>query len=402
MTEATDVSPAPEEAPLLSATEAAARLGVKRETLYAYVSRGLLRSRAAPQGRGRLFDPAEVDRLRARPGGRRPTRAADALEIASSVTTMTGGRLRYRGHALEEVAGAWPFESVAQLLWTGSLTTPTSPWRAPAAVEASVAALRAVLPLASGPGARLQAAVVGARAADPLRDDLRPDAVAGTGRALLAALAGVAGPEVAPPDRSVAARATASLGLDERWTGVVDVILVSLADHELATSTLAGRVAASTRADPYAVVLAGLAAVSGPLHGSASGQVHRLLSDVADGAAPERAVASRWRDHGHMAGFGHGLYPQGDPRTAVVLDALRAAAADHPAWATVEAVAAAASSRAPQAPNIDWALAAFALVAGVPADSGEALFSLARVAGWLAHAIEEYDAPPLRYRVTAI
>jgi citrate synthase len=85
-----------------------------------------------------------------------------------------------------------------------------------------------------------------------------------------------------------------------------------------------------------------------------------------------------------------------------VLDALRARCPDAAAWAVVDAVTEAASSRAPAAPNVDWALGSLVFVAGLAPDSGEAMFSLARVAGWLAHVIEEYEAPALRYRVTSV
>ncbi|MPY92993.1 MAG: helix-turn-helix domain-containing protein, partial [Acidimicrobiia bacterium] len=133
---------------LLSAVEAAARLGVKRETLYAYVSRGLLRSYAAPGGgRGRLFDADEVARLRSRPGARRATRAGHALEITSAVTSIAGGRLRYRGRDLAEFAGLVPFEAVAELLWQGELgPVAVAPWRPPAEVASAVSSLVEALP----------------------------------------------------------------------------------------------------------------------------------------------------------------------------------------------------------------------------------------------------------------
>src|SRR5690606_3248688 len=139
---------------LLTAAEAAARLGVKRETLYAYVSRGLLRSHPAPGGgRGRRFDADEVARLRARPAApRRPTRAGRALEIASAVTTISAGRLRYRGRDVAELAGAVPFEAVAELLWGGPGLPARAPvWQAPTGIADAAVALVEALPEDCGP-----------------------------------------------------------------------------------------------------------------------------------------------------------------------------------------------------------------------------------------------------------
>jgi citrate synthase len=181
---------------------------------------------------------------------------------------------------------------------------------------------------------------------------------------------------------------------------------VVLADHELATSTLAARVAASTRADPYQVVLAGMAAVSGPLHGSASARVGRLLRAAAEPGGPEAAIAAELRELGAVAGFGQARYPDGDPRAPLLLAAARTAAgATGEAAATFELAATvrdAVARRAAIAPNVDFGLATLVAAAGLPLEVGEALFALARTAGWLAHGLEEYAAPPLRYRLRAV
>jgi citrate synthase len=288
-----------------------------------------------------------------------------------------------------------------------------------------------------------------AAAADPLRADLRPEAVRAAARGLLATLAGalgrpapaagspeavtpqaateeVATPVVANPNTGtpvvanpntgtrdgdgVAARATASLGADHRWDDPVGAAVVLLADHELATSTLAARVAASARADPYQVVLAGLAAVSGPLHGSASTLVVRLLLD-AERDGPEPALAAWLHQVGRLPGVGQPLYPQGDPRAPLLLDPVRRAVAlgarDRPAATpaeatrleVVEGVAAAIGRRWRLAPNIDYAVGSLVFIAGLHPGTGEALFALARSAGWVAHALEEYAERPLRFRV---
>jgi len=246
----------------LPAVEAARRLGVKRETLYAYVSRGLLASRRAPGSRESRFDPAEVARLaqRTRAGGR-----AGALEVVvdSGLTLLDpAGRLFFRGWDAEAACEEATFEQVAEWLWTGAPPEAAMrpAFRAPAPELA--AAARAVGAL--GPGARpverLRVAVVAAATADPLRFDRRPDAVASAGRRIISvlvdALPAASAPAVtAAPAGELAPEAPVAERLWSRLSplpgtadqvGVLNAALVLLADHEMASSTLAARVAAST------------------------------------------------------------------------------------------------------------------------------------------------------------
>ena len=180
---------------------------------------------------------------------------------------------------------------------------------------------------------------------------------------------------------------------------MLDAALVLLADHELAASTVAARVAASVRADPYAVVSAGLATVSGTLHGGASLGIEALLDEI---DRPERAatvVGDRLRRGERLRGFGHRLYPDGDPRAGFLLARLRATAAGSPRMAVVDALLEATTRRGLPEPNVDLALAALAHVTAMTRGAAEAIFAVARTAGWIAHALEEYDRnTPIRPR----
>ncbi len=176
--------------------------------------------------------------------------------------------------------------------------------------------------------------------------------------------------------------------------------MVVLADHELATSTLAVRVAASTRADLYDAVLAGLGTLAGPLHGSASGLVVDLLTSAdREGAGPAMDRALRWQ--GHVPGFGHGAYPDGDPRCTALMGVVRPLL-DDDARATVDAVTDLAGSASLPAPNIDWALGALAHGIGMDPSFLPMLFAVARCSGWVAHYLEELAEPPLRFRARAV
>ena len=115
----------------LSTAEAAARLGVKPATLYAYVSRGLLGRERSSDRRTSTFDPAEIDRL-ARPGrARRGRRPATDLVVPSALTAIDQGQPWYRGVAVTDLAANRTFEEVAEWLWTGRFPDPPPSRRCP-------------------------------------------------------------------------------------------------------------------------------------------------------------------------------------------------------------------------------------------------------------------------------
>jgi citrate synthase len=400
----------------LSTAEAAERLGVKPATLYAYVSRGLLGRERAPDGRTSTFDPAELDRL-ARPGRpRRGRRPAAELVVASALTAIDQGQPWYRGLAVSDLAATRGFEEVAEWLWTGRFPDRVPPWQAGASALDAGRRAQAALPPTALPLERIRVIAAAVAAGDELRLELHPAAVTAAGRALIAGLVDCL-PRLAPPRRgraaarqgppppgatSIAARLWAGLSPADPEVGLVgavDAALVLLADHELAASTVAARVAASVRADPYAVASAGLAAVSGTLHGGASLGIEDLLREI---DRPDRAasvVGTRLRRGERLRGFGHRLYPAGDPRARVLLDRLRAAAAGSPRLEVVEALLETTTGRGLPEPTVDLALAAIAHVAAMTRGAGEAIFAIARTAGWIAHALEEYDRnTPIRPR----
>ena len=154
-----------------------------------------------------------------------------------------------------------------------------------------------------------------------------------------------------------------------------------MADHELAASTLAARVAASVRADPYAVVATGLGAVGGALHGGASLGAENLLSAAATPADVPRVIRDLLRRGERVPGFGHLVYRTGDLRAALLLDLVRAAAPRDGRLAVADAVLAEVAGKGLPGPNVDFALAVFTRVAGMIDGAGEAVFAVARTAG---------------------
>jgi citrate synthase len=393
----------------LSTAEAAARLGVKPATLYAYVSRGLLGRERSPDGRTSTFDPDEIDRL-ARPGrARRGRRPSAELVVPSALTAIDRGLPWYRGLAVPELAGTRRFEEVAEWLWTGRFPDPVPTWQAGQAALDAGRRAQAALPPAALPLERIRVIAAALAAGDELRLELHPAAVTAAGRALIAGLVdclprlGPRRPELPPPGGGpIATRlwtGLSALDPDPGLVGTVDAALVLLADHELAASTVAARVAASVRADPYAVASAGLAVVSGTLHGGASLGIEALLDEIDRPGQAASVVGGRLRRGERLRGFGHRLYPDGDPRAAALLARLRDTAGGWPRMEVVESLLEATRRRGLPAPNVDLALAALAHVTAMTRGAAEAIFAVARTAGWIAHALEEYGRnTPIRPR----
>jgi citrate synthase len=231
--------------------------------------------------------------------------------------------------------------------------------------------------------------------ADRERDDLRPDALIACGRRLIPLLAAALAPGfgAAPVTRalgatSVAQIAARAIGVPDELAPVIDTVLVLLADHELNASSFTARIAASTDAGPYACVAAALATASGVKHGSASEQVARFAASVGTPEAA-RAQVRALRKRGEVPpGFGHPIYPAGDPRAPPLLDA----AARLPFAKQARTLFAIVDATTDAAPTCDVGLAAMIAALGAPPATGSGLFAVARAAGWLAHALEQRAA----------
>lgn len=383
---------------LLDAKQACARLGVKPATLYTYVSRGLIRRVMGTSRRARLYLAEDVERMRARAEARRGHRAVavGALRFGepvldTSITEAGPERLAYRGQdAVALVEGGARFERVAALLWQADLHA--CDWPVPQARLLRGQDREAPVLL------RLTTLLPRLARADP--DRARHAGAKDPARAqrLVRGFAASLGPRpgARPNAESVAQTIVQRLDLEPRARPAIDAALGLVADHELNISTFAARVTASGGADLYACVGAALYAFSGPRHGAAPARVAALVDELGTPRRARDALRARIDRGDPVPGFGHPLYPDGDPRAPPLLEwAQRLAPARCPKLRTLRVAIETMQSLGPHAPTVDVGLLALAYALDRPPEDASAIFCVGRSAGWIAHIFEQRGSQAL-------
>lgn len=387
----------------LNSGEVVERLGISKSTLYAYVSRGLIRSEPDPESpRSRRYRADDVERLlnRQRMRADPETATAGTLDwgspvLESRISSITEGRLSYREHDAVHLARSRSFEDVIGLLWNneadGALPQPEP---VSAGIRNELLQQSRAIALTLDIPARVQMLLPALEQRDPSSYDFRPETLRSIGGNILqmmtAALVGTEG-------QSGIART-----LQAHWAPgrtdlarLVDAALIVSADHELNISTFTVRCVASSRAPLYSAITAGLSAIRGQKHGGATLQAESLVDEI---GTPDRAydiLRNRLQRGDTLAGFGHRLYPAGDPRSALLLEILGEIPDAAAEMTLINAICDASARLEGTAPNIDFALVMVSRVLGRPAGTALALMTLGRIAGWVAHAIEEYERDQL-------
>jgi citrate synthase len=350
----------------------------------------------------------------------------DVIATRSAVCQVDGeaGRLFYRGYEIGDLAAATTFEDVTYLLWFGELPDATASTRhrrrlrETRGLPREIRALLEGLPRDTHPLDALRTAVSLAAAIDPDtrasdRDanerkayrlmNLVPEAVAAwqrirTGRA----------PVEAPVEAGHAARFLHLI--DGRASSpdvahVLDVALILHADHELNASTFAARVAVATLADMHAALTAAVATLKGPRHGGANEDVLAMLLEIGDPARAEAFVEARIGKRGalskaeradpksRMPGFGHRVYKVDDARARVLrgmAKSMAEATGKTALFEVAERVYDAMHARTTLPVNVDFFSAVVYDALGIPPDFCTSIFAVGRVAGWIAHVLEQY------------
>lgn len=372
----------------LTAKEAAAELNISLPTLYAYVSRNLIRSERTGKGRTRLYRADDVRALIERRHGLQDSAAdpssRDAPLLESALTLIRNGRYYYRGRDALLLAESASLESIATLLWNCHGNDPFTDLPASSPVT-DLSNLDNLTPVA-----RCQALLPRFAALDLQAFSITNESRLHVGARILRLISSlVAGcDDLNKPCHRLLA---AGWGIrDQESVELLRMALVLFADHELNPSTFTVRCVASTGANLYLAVNAGFSALQGPLHGGQVEQASALIEECGRADNPRHAVAARLRRGEGFGGFGHPLYPEGDPRAKLLLSQVKKAFPDHPQLVLALETAAAVEEFSGEKPNGDFALATLAAVIGLGPDHALGLFAVGRAAGWIGHALEQY------------
>lgn len=376
------------EALYLSAREASAELSISPATLYAYVSRGLIRSEPSPDSRSHRYRAEDVRGLKERrvpapePRGLRAF-DADLPVLDSAIGTITEQGAIYRGVNCVDLSEKDTLEHTATLLWDVTSVDPFAADNCPSVSDA----MRTIAEAArrAAPIDRAIAVLALAASADPRAFTRAPDGRAMVGGRIVRLLVATMLNRLTSPEPLHLQIAQAWAPDNKHAPDLIRRALVLLADHELNASTFTVRCAASTGLNLYDAVIAGLAALKGPKHGGAGVLASRLVKTLVDNDV-EPVIRERVALGERFAGFGHGVYKRGDPRAMSLLEALTRAGAPRKFTREIPERIAEATG---EFVNIDYALAVLVLALRMPAGSELALFAMARSVGWIAHAIEQ-------------
>jgi citrate synthase len=372
----------------LSAGQAAAELSVTPATLYAYVSRGLIRSEPGDGARSRRYRADDVRSLKSRrtPAGetkRFKSFDNDVPILDSAISTITEEGSIYRGVNSAPLSENATLEQTATLLWDVKASDPFTRDNLPIVS----AAMRTVLEATRNatPVARAVSVLALAGEADPRAFNRSADGRAEVGaRIMRLVTAAIIDKE---PSAEALHRQIAGAWAPQHKHAedILRRALVLLADHELNASTFTVRCAASTGLNLYDAVTTGLVALKGPKHGGAGPLAAQMVARMAQGD-----VAAQVRERVALGelipGFGHGVYKHGDPRADSLLAVLVRAGADKRLAVEAPRLITEATGLHP---NIDFALAVAMHALGLPIGYELSLFAMSRTAGWIAHAIEQ-------------
>ena len=374
----------------LSAADAARRLGVKRETLYAYVSRGLIRSRTSGTGpRARQYARDDVERARRRAEDRRDPAsiATHALDLGSpvlesAITLIEDGALYYRGHDAIVLSRTRAVSEVASLIWTGRFDA-----------LPNAAAPRPAFPTRRGADlgflARAQVLLAAANSRDPLAFDLQSERVVATGVHIMDLMA-YAATGARGRAESVEAELASAWKARRSATDVLRAAIILCADHELNVSAFTARCVASAGGSAYGAVTAGICALEGVRHGGLTARVESMLAAMRQRRNARSALGDWLHEGEHLHGFGHPLYPKVDPRAAELLRLMEERYPRSPELAFSLEIADSVWSHLSIRPSVDFALATVSRTLRLPPGSALTLFAIGRTIGWIGHALEQY------------
>jgi citrate synthase len=384
--------------------EALAMLGVKPQTLYSYVSRGLIRRLSHPDERVSYYNREDVLRMRARSvarSGHGPA-AASAMHwgepvLTTSITELTVDGPRYRGRSAIELARSnCSFEAVAESLWAGGSPCERATWASDLATDAVAAQLGGIVRIS--PELHIRQLLTEVVMVMGLADARQPssggaNAEIAKAQRLLHAMAGTFGyigpaKRFVPIEKSerIAHGLARAMGIAQTRTTLraLNAALILMADHEFTPATFAARIAASVGSDLSSCIGAALQVQFGPDLGLRCDKVEQLLAASSQQARESVDDDGMLRSEPVPIGFSHPLYAAGDPRADMMLEF----ATEIRRQGTPAKMDRTANKRR-QHLTLDEALVLFCRSLGMARHVAGGFLALGRAAGWIAHVFEQ-------------
>ncbi|HEY8102682.1 MAG TPA: citrate synthase family protein [Burkholderiaceae bacterium] len=372
----------------MNAKQAAAALGIRQQTLYSYVSRGQIQSLPGDDHRERRFRTADVEKLASQKSvGRKPKHVAKATldwglpVLESGLTLIEDGQLYFRGRSVADLAESASLEDIARILWSCEEGYSFDFQEEPPSLlwKNAMRSLEDQSPI-------VRCAILFSLGHQKINSNIWQRDRIQTIRACLSLLRLLTASALCtePNAKPIHMQCQKAWNLDDNATDIVRTALVVCADHELNASSFTARCIASTGASIGAAITGGLAALSGPLHGGFTERVEALFKELEASRSFKNSLQERLTRGDIIPGFGHPLYPDGDPRAKAILAKL-------PRNRELNRIIEIVETLTGKKPTIDFALVAARRHLGLPAGSAFSLFAIGRTVGWIAHVLEQRE-----------
>ena len=384
-----------------SAKQAANELGISITSLYAYVSRGLVRSeQTSGNKRDRHYLREDIEQLKLKKTLKRSPEkiVQSALHwgspiLDSSISCIVDNNLCYRGHSIQSLCTNQSFEHVITLLWQDDLYAITNWSTLGTELHQQLNFTEFNRQHGHMPFIhKAQLTLIQLAYKDAQGCFIHAANVTNIGTKILLALTSLATNIKTKSDLVTALQY--AWQIDDTAKNIINSALIVCADHELNASAFTGRCIASTRANPYQTVNGALAAFSGPKHGGTLKNIRHFWDGLIHADNISLFIAERLESNEPIVGFHHPLYPNGDPRANILLQQLYRYCPNSPQLKMLKALCNIMQTHQ-QYPVIDFAIVALEKILKLPDEAATILFIIGRTAGWIAHALEQYETDQL-------
>ena len=381
----------PDTSKYVPAKEAMSLLGISQSTLYSYVSRKLIRSRKSHSNkRIHKYNYDDIVKLLEKKKIQvAETIAQQSLQwgtpvLESSITLIQDNMIFYKGRSIASLVDMYSFEQVATLLWTGSTENYQNLFS-----EHQIATDKSSI---NNSLTDIQKLLLDIEKSDLillLKED-KPT----QGGIILSSIVQSITQNLT--NETIANKLAQFYCPNEvHASELINTALIVIADHELNASSFTARVVASTEANLFQVIVAGLSALSGYKHGATAFEIKKMVNELNENLTIEKNLLKRINGGGKIIGFGHTLYPNGDIRAKILLNKIKRFYGDTKDYQMMKLIMDKCIEFTDQLPNVDFSLYFLAKLLHQDDEFAIFLFALGRIAGWVAEAIEQYQEDKL-------